>query len=476
MDNQKFKQLDDLAWEVVCDWYKKVQFDPVYDGVDFSLLTRPILRSKVGRALRISNKLIDDTVFIPKGIKSVGFQKQRGISCWQTVKTVFKLKFNRRKKVCYIPQYARPLTSIAGRLFDDGKFLCVLRDSSVHNRFVYPFKIKKSKGFTVFLNRLYDAVILSFQKYDITLDSQSLQELHSQIVELGELFIRAKYDLRFVKPDFVLCYSDESLPQLCYVLLARQHGIKTVSLQHGLDCENFYLDEPYADLLLVWGEWRKRRYEKSLNRFGSEFLVVGNPQYDDIVLTDDYDEVNDGYWLLVTRPHSSEKCYSPSRLETEGLKILNSILDVLKDYPDERLVIKPHPYDYLEEYEKAVKASGLVGRVSISDKPPVELYGDAKLVISEDSTAGLEAVLLNRKLLHVHFAASSYVLPFKEYGVGYLATDGGQMRQMLEKLMDNEYNSAFYNNKCLFVKDFLYKLDGQATQRALEAIRKYVDA
>jgi hypothetical protein len=475
MTKEMLKDLDNLAWNIVCNWYKDVDFDPIYEGVDFSLLLRSVLRSRVGRAVRLKNNFIKKNIITANQVEDARIKSQDKPNLFQSLMTFCKLKTNIRKHVCYIPQYARPLHSLCSELFDDKTFLCVTRDANISNRFVYPLRVRKSRQFLDFMKRLCVAIHQSFEYHGIILEDSERDLLDFRIYELGDLFIKAKYDLNIVKPDFILCYSDESLPQICYVLLAKKMGIKTISLQHGLDCELLYLDEPYSDLMLLWGKYRQDRYEKSQNIFGSEFEIIGNPEYDDFCQM--VPTKNDGkYWLYVTRPHSSDKCYSPSRLETEGVVILNEILKVLKDYPNEMLIIKPHPYDYLEEYKKAISCSGLGEQVEITNKPPVKLYGDAKFVISEDSTAGLEAVIFNKHLLHVHFALSPYTIPFKEYDVGLFAADGEELRQGVEKFISKEYNTIFDESKRRqFIEDFLYRLDGESTNRAINKIRKHLN-
>jgi hypothetical protein len=446
MNTEKFKELDNLAWDIVCNWYKKTDFNPIYEGIDFSLLTRVILRCKVGKSLRLKHNLVDMSKLQPPYIASVPVKKINIFNLIRSVVTLCKLKINLKKTVCYIPQYARPVHSLCSKLFNDDKFMCVTRDVDVANRFVYPLRIEKKKSFVLFVDNLYKAILRGLENNGIVLELQDEKELSLQIQELGDLFVKAKQELNTVKPDLILCYSDESLPQMCYVLLAKRLSIKTISVQHGLDCESFYLDEPYADYMLLWGSWRKVRYEKSKNIFNSKVEVLGNPEYDKFQNMSS-DAVEGKYWLYVTRPHTSDKCYSPSRLETEGIDILKDLLKILKDYPDEKLIIKPHPYDYVEDYKMIISESGISNQIEISNKPPIDLYAGARLVISEDSTAGLEAIMCERPLLHVHYASSPYTIPFQEYGVALFAANSMELRQMLERFIDKGYNYEIEINK-----------------------------
>ena len=49
------KDLDKYAYNIVCNWYKAIDFNPVHKGIDYSLIIRFFLWDKVGRALRIQH-------------------------------------------------------------------------------------------------------------------------------------------------------------------------------------------------------------------------------------------------------------------------------------------------------------------------------------------------------------------------------------------------------------------------------------
>jgi hypothetical protein len=472
MKQECFEQLDNMAWDIVCNWYKKVGFNPIYEDVDFSLLIRPVLRAKIGRAIRLKNNIVDVTV-CNNAIQTAKRKQNKNILVvFKSFITLLKLKINSKKNICYIPQYARPIHSICAELLTDNELLCISRDANIANRFVYPVKIKLEIEFECFIHSLYEAICCSLQKYDLKLENKEQEELKLQVWDLGQMFIKAEKELTIIKPDMILLYSDESLPQMCYVLLAKKLGIKTVSLQHGLDCEILYLDEPYADLLLLWGEWRKKRYENSNNIFESQFEVVGNPEYDKVKLVDN-NEFKNGYWLWVTRPHSADKCYSPSRLETEGADLLIAILEALRKYPEERMVIKPHPYDSIDVYRSLIEESGIKDRIQISMEPPMDLYEVAKFVITEDSTAGLEALLCGKKMIHLNFSMQPTSVPFAEHNVALLARNQPELNIQLDKILNNGYNLEPKDLE-LSLADFLYALDGESTKRAINCIKYFL--
>ena len=470
INKEQFAELDKLAWHIVCNWHKDVNFDPIYDEIDFSLLTRSLFRTYVGRAIRKKYGVAGLDKEFSSSIATTVYQKGSVLKrLVHSFRTYLRLKNNRLKKVCYVPQYARPISSLCSELFVDNDFLCVTRDTYKANKFIYPVKVKSPVDF---IDRLFDAFCSSLKKRELSIDEESLELLKSEISQLGTMYAVAHRELEVIQPDVILLYNDEALPQMCYVLIAKQMGIKTVCLQHGLACERFYLDEPYADLLLLWGCYSENRYLQSKNMFKSLFKVVGNPEYDYLDFSD-CGHAKEESWLWVTRPHTPDKCYSPSRSESEGIDILNAILDALEKFPAERLIIKPHPYDYVELYKNIILKRNMNDRaVIVSDKLPIELFDGAKVVLSEDSTAGLEAVLYKKKLIHVNFSSQPAILPFADYKVGLLAENSQDLYIQLDKVLNKGYTCCESDIE-IFIKDFLCLLTG-STERCLKEFKDFI--
>ena len=49
--------LNKYTYDITCYWYKAINFNPIYNGIDYSQIIRFYLWDKIGRAIRIENKI-----------------------------------------------------------------------------------------------------------------------------------------------------------------------------------------------------------------------------------------------------------------------------------------------------------------------------------------------------------------------------------------------------------------------------------
>lgn len=281
----------------------------------------------------------------------------------------------------------------------------------------------------------------------------------------------AEEELKQANPDAILIHTDNHPPFINYVLIARKLGIKSIMLQHGLDCERYILDEAFASHIAVWGKNRKERYLNDSTYQPQSIEITGNPEWDERTPLLNLPQ-NMLKWLWVTRPHKKHKCYLPSQNPLIGVLTLNAILTNLADYPDATLTIKAHYDDNLKLYEDLIAKSPLHDRVQIKPDWLGELLKQHDLVLSEDSTAGLEALIEGLPLIHLHFAQSEPVLPFSQYGAGFLAKDTNTLKDALltiYSLPPHSVEKLQYDQK-EFIHDFATPANRNAASNAAEFI------
>lgn len=221
------------------------------------------------------------------------------------------------------------------------------------------------------------------------------------------------------------------------MLNAKKLGIPTFTYQHGLDCEHYYLDDCFADYVAVWSECKKRNYELNSRFEPKKYAVVGNHLQTKKQKTLTYSVDSEQKTIIyITRPHKSIKCYSPSRVYTEGKEILNTILELLASLGNIDVLIKPHPMDEKVLYQNLIKERQLEERVAIVDKPIEEIIKPNSIIITEDSTAGVESLKYSLPCIHVHFANSNPVLPFLKYKAAYLATNALELKAKIKKTLN----------------------------------------
>ncbi|MFC1452318.1 hypothetical protein ACFLSJ_03125, partial [Verrucomicrobiota bacterium] len=269
-----------------------------------------------------------------------------------------------------------------------------------------------------------------------------------------------------LRPDAILVPTDNHAPMVDVVLAARRRGTATIMLQHGLDCEHLVLDDAFASHVAVWGAERATRYTTRSACQPMAMAVVGNAHYDKKAPPDALDSSGD-YWLWVTRPHVPGKCYLPSRWPDEGLRILDALLSALGRDSRHRLRIRAHPFDYAFLYAERIRQAGLQDRAEVCDDSLWNLFPGARLVISEDSTAGMDAMMAGKVLVQSHLAESSPVMPFADRGAALPGLSSEMLADSLtraERFGSGEH-SRMWKAQRGFLHDFAGSLDGRAAER-----------
>lgn len=473
--------LDRFAWDAICNWSNQTSMNPVIDQIDYAELTRCFLWDKVARSIRARNP--EMFAFEQSRLKPVAhpiaphpnrlkFWFKRSLSLLKTWQAVRSLP---AAKVLYVPCEHPTLQTIVRSLSESftvvapqGSFDQVPKLQSIHSPL--------GSDSLLPVESLHSGILAGLKQQGIELIETDAIVLRDQIARLVLRTQQIETELSMLRPKAILLFADNHFPVQSYVFVARKLGIPTIMTQHGLDCEHYCLEEAYADYISVWGTARSKRYQTQSTRHPVQLRVNGNPEYDSLSLPNQIDR-SGSYWLWATRPHAPEKCYSPSRSPQEGIQILEALLAMLAYSPKARLVIKPHPLDDVKLYQSSIEQSGMRDRVSISSDAVRSLISDASVVISEDSTVGLEAMFFGKLVIHAHFAASDPVMPFVQYEAalpGYNAELLRSAFECIETLSQAQQNQLLAGQR-RFIEDFAGLCDGQAHQRVTKMIREILE-
>jgi hypothetical protein len=204
--------------------------------------------------------------------------------------------------------------------------------------------------------------------------------------------------------------------------------------------------------------------------------ATGNPAWDMLPRASACSGEGD-IWVWATRPHDPRKCYSPSRKPGEGVEILKAILTALADYPSRRLHIKCHPYDTRALYEELLADHALAHRVSFSEAPLGKLLRQARLVISEDSTAALEALFAGAPLIHAHLASCPPVLPLVQTGVALPGFNTFELTASIRELeaLNPDTLDRLNAGRAAFCEAFAGPPDGRACERLKDYVARILD-
>ncbi|WP_139001993.1 UDP-N-acetyl glucosamine 2-epimerase [Hyunsoonleella aestuarii] len=398
------KDLDKRAYNIVCNWYKSIDFNPVYKGIDYSLIIRFYLWDKVGRALRIQNGIGNNEVDAYK-------EEYKNFPQYYTTllpRGSYKRNLFSRKKIIFIPYQSSLTQGIVSKLHESKSAKVISKisgDILPQKRIIKLSPVKQDKEWS---EVLYSNLIKALNVSNINLIPEDVWLLKEQIYGAVRLTNLAVAELKTNKPDAVYVHSDNHPPYINYVLAAKMLNIPTFTYQHGLDCEHYYYNDCFADYVAVWSAHRKNRYILNSLTQPISYKIVGNVFLNNLAI--DKNKVSNTI-LYITRPHKPLKCYAPSRSHKEGLEILKVILKFLLKNKSIELIIKPHPMDIISFYTNAISECKLQNRARIKNTSINELLSKSAIVITEDSTAGVEVMRFGIPLIHANFSTVEPVLP-----------------------------------------------------------------
>jgi hypothetical protein len=439
-DRLSDRQADQACWDLARNWKGAGAMATVHRGVDVAELLSFVVGPMVARAVRtlrhparareelqvyrryFRRPRQDAPAAARSSVVARVFDRGRrtALAAAGRARWGFTLAGRSNRPTILIPRAAQRQDALYTRLARNDWLLVVDEVTGARHRgdLAYGLSCERvarglSRRDRSFIEAMQREVPAALARLGAPLDEHDVETLCFEIRRAVAGIGRAIQLLDLVDPDAVLVHDDRMSPMMAFVQVARARGIPTILLQHGLDCEPYRFDEAYADQVAVWGKARGDRYRAESSRCPARVEVVGNPDYDAPRVLADATE-RDGGWLWATKARSSTPLASDSPFE--GLEILQALLAALEDHPGTRLTIKPHPRDFAFLYPEAIDRSGQAANVRIATCSLGELLPAAGVVITEDSTAGMDAMLFDKMLVHVDFGPSGPFVPFADHG------------------------------------------------------------
>lgn len=466
---------DRLYWEVLCSWPRATDWNPVQEGLDYGHLTRHLLWDKVGKAIRAiiafdssdsGTPVVDDTP--PVGTQEPAAHSLKWRDRLRCVGGEWRRCLHDRPLLfCPFPysRHARVIKAILEHAPQVAVGVpCMWIAQWPGAMPVRTYGTGQGPSTVARAHEIARAIEEGLAAHAVALPDPDRLQLQNQLEVQQQILAAAAATLGAMRPAAILLPADNHSPFIEYALMARRLHIPAIMLQHGLDCERYTLDDAYASHIAVWGPDRATRYRRDSSLQPDAVEVIGNPHYDK-QLPATAASTDPSTWLWVTRPHVQEKCHVPSRCPDEGLRILNALLQA-RTKPGVRLLIKPHPFDYADAYRKLLAEGGVQWAVVTQD-PMQNLLSRANVVITEDSTAGMDAMLAGGLLIHAHFAPTPPVVPFAAYGAALPGFSPAELAASLASLpsLTCEQQASMRAHQSRFLDDFAGPRDGRAAAR-----------
>lgn len=276
-------------------------------------------------------------------------------------------------------------------------------------------------------------------------------------------------------PDLLVTFNDMNVLGRCAVLAAKAMNIPSLHVQHGGMGLWMQWRRVCSDKIAVWGEAHKARLTAA-GVAADKIVVTGNPRFDhlidpipmaavhDLLISLDLDPQRP--ILLTTTQHDN-----PAATREQ----IVSVIAALDHFPEYQLIIKIHPAEHLEPYTKLLRQI---------QAPPVCLTKDADLftlleassaLVTRFSTTGLEAMLKGKPVITINYSGQPDKMPYAKAGAAlgvYHPNDFiSTLRLILEDL---QTQTQLRKQQERFIREYAFRIDGQATQRIVDLISQTV--
>lgn len=293
----------------------------------------------------------------------------------------------------------------------------------------------------------------------------------SSLRESAECLVGFDNYLKQSKPDAVFGLHENNFWVKMFFYTAKQHGIRTFSLQEGIilereehDLEKYSLGTNYTDILFSWSEHDKQFYSDK-----DKIIPVGPSHLDNLIVAVNNKRDRDNLRGSLRakygiKDNATVVAFMPPRLDLYRGDF-NNTLHKLVDWTRDRgmvLLLSLHPFqggaDQL--YNTTSIYPHVVVRHDIQGTDYIIL---SDVVITQTSTIGLEAVLLNTPLIEIDVDYVGLEQPLWKQGAATLL-EGDNFNIIRNVLSGNTVDTSS------FINDRFILADGQSTRRIAEVV------
>jgi|BioPla2DNA2_1021312.scaffolds.fasta_scaffold32688_3 CDP-glycerol glycerophosphotransferase (TagB/SpsB family) len=236
----------------------------------------------------------------------------------------------------------------------------------------------------------------------------------------------------------------------------------------------FGSDSVKSDYFICPGEYFKELKEYS--NVAKEVVVMGQPRYDILARANEiYDknkiisdlglDPNKKIILWCTQTHGQSL--------DENVSSINAVYSTMASIKsDAQLLIKLHPDEDQNAplyHENTLYQPKILKR----DVDTCAILSICNLMITKNSTTAMEAVILNKPVIILNLSGDPDRVNYVHEGVALGVYDPANLPATVEKLLDD--SSILHEKREDYIKKYLYKVDGKATERVVSLIKPLLE-
>ncbi|MEM2175080.1 MAG: CDP-glycerol glycerophosphotransferase family protein, partial [Candidatus Micrarchaeia archaeon] len=239
----------------------------------------------------------------------------------------------------------------------------------------------------------------------------------------------------------------------------------------------------YCSKIVAWGDYGKELFIKSgINP--KNIIVAGNPLFDDFIKIRFNKRkarkkigVSQKVKLLLYASCNPLDINYWNKSEAEmHIRSINKITSKIKNC---LLIIRPHPTEEESRYLEYLKGEDLTNTKVSKKEDFYTVLSACDILITEASLAGLEAAIFGKPVIIVNFIGKQY--PTQRYPFilikEQVALEARTEEDFFEKVKvllktNTALSKKIKHNRRKFIKRYVYRLDGRASERIAKIIEK----
>lgn len=266
------------------------------------------------------------------------------------------------------------------------------------------------------------------------------------------------------------------------VLGLRLAKVPSLVLQHGILAESNGHNVLLADRFAAWGEASVDWYVRAGNSF-DKLAITGNPRFDilekwkpklskgELCRQLNLDE-SKGIILFATQQINK---FSSFWTDDLFLVMADRLLEAMREFPDKQLIIKIDPYEDTRPYKSLISMWPDNNVIAIRDFDIYTLIFHSELIITQDSTVVLEAIIFDKPAITFNLTKREDRVPFAKEKVAIAVYRSEDLSLAIKKaLFDQDTIQNLKSARESFIKKYAYKIDGKARERIKNLIKHYI--
>jgi len=295
-------------------------------------------------------------------------------------------------------------------------------------------------------------------------------------------------------PDLILVTSEYGFFERALVVAGKLKGIPTLAIQHGNigPLHEGYMypkgsmsmhgsaETPYCpvpDKTAVYGRYYYGLLTEMSAYPYSAVVITGQPRYDMLAVADRFFNREKFFGRLNLDPDRNIVLVATQNLPIPDAEaFLRKILRALKKFPDLQIVVKPHPREKGERYNKVMREENVSAIILSRKADTFEALYNCDLLIAGFSTVITEATILGKPSVTVHMGKKEDPAPYYKDITLRIYREGDLAPAIRQALYDEKTREKLRNARKKFLYQHAYKADGRATERVTDLIEEMIKA